>query len=219
MTATTGKMGIMAAGFNYSAVAEDEFNDWYDTEHIPERLRVKGFINAERWIGADDPKIAFATYDLDSVDVLQSAPYLAFTGVNQSPWTKRVEHGMQKLGRFVGEQILPGHQAAPPNAGGLLFFAMNVEPAAEDEFNDWYNTEHVPLLAAVPGCLCARRFKGDGIATQKYFAIYHLTEPEVAKGKAWKAAVATPWTAKILKRTSAHLHALLRRYVRRTPAA
>ena len=155
----TKAMGVMAAGFNYSAAAEDEFNDWYDTEHIP-------------------------------------------------------EHQMQKLGRFVGEQLVPGRQAAPPNAGGLLFFAMNVEAAAEAEFNQWYDTEHLPALAAVPGCLCARRFKTEGSATQKYFAIYHLTSPDIATGKPWKAAVATPWTGKILKHTSAHLSARLRRYVR-----
>ncbi len=210
----TKAMGVMAAGFNYSAAAEDEFNDWYDTEHIPERLRVPGFINAERWIGADNPQIAFAIYDLDTIDVLHSAPYLAFSGVNYSPWTKRVEYQMQKLGRFVGEQLVPGRQAAPPNAGGLLFFAMNVEAAAEAEFNQWYDTEHLPALAAVPGCLCARRFKAEGSATQKYFAIYHLTSPDIATGKPWKAAVATPWTGKILKHTSAHLSARLRRYVR-----
>lgn len=210
----TTPMGIMAAGFNFSAAAEDEFNDWYDTEHIPERLRVQGFINAERWIGVDNPKIAFATYDLDSIGVLHSAPYLAFSGANQSPWTKRIEHQMQKLGRFVGEQLVPGRVAAPSDAGGLLFFAMNVEPAAEAEFNQWYDTEHLPALAAVPGCLCARRFRAESDATQKYFAIYHLVSPDVATSKAWKAAVATPWTGKILKHTSAHLSARLRRYVR-----
>ena len=70
------------------------------------------------------------------------------------------------------------------------------------------------LLAAVPGCLCARRFKSETDATQKYFAIYHLTAPDICKGKAWKDAVATPWTKKILKHTNTHLHALLRRYVR-----
>ena len=39
-------LGLLGGGFDYSAVALDEFNDWYDTEHIPERLRIKGFINA-----------------------------------------------------------------------------------------------------------------------------------------------------------------------------
>ena len=32
--------GILIAAMNFSDVAADEFHDWYDTEHIPERLRV-----------------------------------------------------------------------------------------------------------------------------------------------------------------------------------
>ncbi len=210
----TRPMAIMCAGFNFSNVAEDEFNDWYDTEHIPERLGVKGFINAERWIGADDPKIAFATYDLENIDVLQSAPYLAFTGANQSPWTRRIEGKMQKIGRFVAEQIVPGNLCAPQNAGGLLFVGMNVDPQVEDEFNDWYNREHLPRLLTVPGCLCARRFRADS-GSHKYIAIYHLESAAICASKTWKAAVATPWTARIIPRTSVHLRVPLRRYTRR----
>ena len=56
--------GLLFASFDFSAAHEDEFHDWYDLEHIPERLRVPGFINAERWIGDENPKIAVATYDL-----------------------------------------------------------------------------------------------------------------------------------------------------------
>ena len=36
--------GILIAAMEFSNVAEDEFNDWYDTEHIPERQRVPGFL-------------------------------------------------------------------------------------------------------------------------------------------------------------------------------
>ena len=63
------RMGLLVAGFNYAGVNEDEFNDWYDTEHVPERERTPGFINCERWIGADDPKVSIATYDLESLNV------------------------------------------------------------------------------------------------------------------------------------------------------
>ncbi|MEO7726059.1 MAG: hypothetical protein ABIS45_02295, partial [Burkholderiales bacterium] len=65
-------MGLLVAGMNYTPVGTDEFNAWYDTEHVPERLRVKGFINAQRWLGADDPMISIATYDLESPAVLKS---------------------------------------------------------------------------------------------------------------------------------------------------
>ena len=33
--------GVLIAAMDFSNVAEDEFNDWYDTEHIPERQRAR----------------------------------------------------------------------------------------------------------------------------------------------------------------------------------
>jgi len=64
--------GILVPVVDFSGFAEDEFNDWYDLEHIPERQRVPGFLACQRWIGADNPKISVATYELNSVDVLKS---------------------------------------------------------------------------------------------------------------------------------------------------
>src|SRR5438128_1232862 len=77
------------AAMDFSAAPIDEFHDWYDLEHIPERLAIPGFLNAERWIGIDNPKISLATYDLAEVGVLHSPPYKAVGGDNASPWTKR----------------------------------------------------------------------------------------------------------------------------------
>lgn len=154
--------GILIAAMNFRDVAEDEFHDWYDLEHVPERLRVPGFLNAERWISADDPQVSVATYDLDDVGVLNSAPYLAVAHDRSSPWTKRVMGKCERLLRFEGEQIVPGDRVAPEGAAGLLLVAMNVAAEHEADFNDWYNAEHVPALAAVPGTLCARRYRGSG---------------------------------------------------------
>ena len=50
------RKGLLFASFDFSTAHTDEFHDWYDLEHIPERLRVPGFINAERWIGDENPK-------------------------------------------------------------------------------------------------------------------------------------------------------------------
>ena len=59
-------------------------------------------MNATRWIGADDSSIAVATYDLESLSVLQSPPYLAVGGANGSPWTKRVTNKATRIMRFTG---------------------------------------------------------------------------------------------------------------------
>jgi hypothetical protein len=203
--------GLLVAGFNYANAAVDEFNEWYDNEHVPERKATPGFINAERWLGADDPKISVATYDLETLDVLQSPGYRKIGGANLSPWSKRVTAQCQRICRFEAEQIFPGRLAAPPEARGLMIFAMNVLPHAEADFNAWYDEEHVPRLAAVRGCLTARRFRMSG-GTHQYIAMYHLESPEVCSSRAWREAADTPWTLKIRPLTSDRLRLVLRRY-------
>ena len=64
----------------------------------------------------------------------------------------------------------------------MLLFAMNPLPEAEEDFNAWYDQEHVPALAAVPGCLTARRFRIHNAVSEgnhRYLALYHLTAPDV----------------------------------------
>ena len=56
---------------------------------------------------------------------------------------------------------------------------MNVGPAVEADFNDWYNAEHLPQLGAVPGVLTARRFRAtDPASERRYLALYHLKDAE-----------------------------------------
>lgn len=205
--------GILIAAMNIANAAEDEFHDWYDTEHLPERQRVPGFLLCQRWIGAQDPKISVATYDLDTSGVLQSPAYRAITGDNLSPWSKRVTSRVERLMRFEGDQVLPGDALPPTDAGGLLLNAINVEPAAEAEFNEWYNTEHIPALAAVPGALSARRFRATS-ANRRYVALYHLASPEVQATPAWTRAADTEWTRKLRPHFRDHLRLVCKAYVR-----
>jgi hypothetical protein len=205
--------GILLVAFDYTRAQADEFNDWYDLEHIPERQRVPGFGACERWVSVANPKHVVASYELDSLDVLQGAAYKAIAYENLSVWSKRIGKIAQRLLRHDGTQILPGDGTAPAGVGGLLVNAMNVDPAHEDEFNEWYDHEHIPALAKVPGVLCARRFK-DVKGTHRYLALYHLEAANVPEGAAWKSAANSPWTDRLRPHFKDHLRILSRRYVR-----
>lgn len=206
--------GLLIAAFDFSNVSEDEFNAWYDTEHIPERRRVPGFLSCERWIGAEDPKLSVATYDLSSLAVLKSPEYLKIAYQNLSPWSKRVTGRSTRILRFEGDQILPGEAAAPENAGGLLLVAFDVAREAEREFNAWYDERHVPALSRVPGVLSARRFRA-GDSTHNYVALYHLEAPEVQASSEWqRAAAATPSPEAIRPQMRARLRLVCRQYRR-----
>ena len=205
--------GTLIAAMNMAQVAPDEFNDWYDTEHLPERQRVPGFLVCERWIGAPDGKVSVATYDLERLGVLKSPGYLAIGGENLSPWSRRVTSRVERLMRFEGEQILPGDQLPPGGAGGLLLNAMNIAPELEAEFNEWYDKEHIPALGAVPGVLCARRFRGTS-GNRRYVALYHLADPDVVESADWKQARQSEWTSRLQPHFRDHLRLVCRRYVR-----
>ncbi len=205
--------GLLIAAFDFTGAAEDEFNDWYDLEHIPERESVPGFLTCRRWIGAGDPKQSVALYDLAGLAVLQSAAYRAIGGENLSPWSKRVTAKCRRLLRFEGEEILLGENAAP-DAEGLLLVGMTPAPEIETEFNAWYDTEHVPALARVPGVLSARRFRAAA-GNPEYVALYHLTAPEVPGGAEWKrASEASAMPDRIRPQITNRLRLLCRRYRR-----
>ncbi|MSP31101.1 MAG: hypothetical protein EXR09_11855 [Acetobacteraceae bacterium] len=205
--------GALIVALDFTACAEDEFHDWYDTEHLPERQRIDGFGVCERWISIANPKIGAATYDLDSADLLTSPAYQAIAGDNLSPWSKRLGKRYKRLQRSDGDQTNPGNALAPAGAGGLLINAMNVAPEHEADFNAWYDQEHLPALSKVPGTILARRFKSRA-GSHKFLALYHLTTPEVVTTDAWKEAVNTPWTARVRPTYQDHFRIVLRPYKR-----
>jgi hypothetical protein len=90
------------------------------------------------------------------------------------------------------EQINPGDRASADGAAALFVVAMDIAQSAENEFNDWYDTEHIPLLTAVPGVICARRFRTLRGAP-RYAAIYHLADPHAYASVHWCQADQTPW--------------------------
>jgi hypothetical protein len=206
--------GVLIAAMDFSNVDTGEFNDWYDTEHVPERRRVPGFLTLQRWIGAENPKQSVATYDLESLEVLRGQAYRAIGGDNLSPWSKRVTAKVERLLRYEGEQILPGEAVAPTNAGGLLLVGMTPGSDVETAFNAWYDNEHVPALAGVPGVLCARRFRTSA-GKVKYIALYHLTSPGVVDTSEWKdASGSTPMPQRVRDQISDRLRLVCRNYVR-----
>jgi hypothetical protein len=69
------------------------------------------------------------------------------------------------------------------------------------------------MLAAVPGVLCARRFRATS-ANRRYVALYHLVSPDVQATPAWKSAADTEWTRKLRPHFRDHLRLVCKRYTR-----
>ncbi|HYD57260.1 MAG TPA: hypothetical protein VEB41_10180 [Burkholderiales bacterium] len=110
---------------------EEEFNAWYDEEHLAERLSIPGFRSAKRWI-ADVPRGQgryLGTYELDSPDVLTTEKYL-FHFNNQTPWSRRCLGKAVVFRRWACEQLAPGDAALDPAAKTLLVGLGERRPAS-----------------------------------------------------------------------------------------
>jgi hypothetical protein len=102
---------------------DEEFNAWYDEEHLPERLSIPGFRSARRWISG---RTYLATYELDSARVLTSRAYLKLFK-NPTPWSKRCLGKCVVFRRWACEQVGAADPHPRARAVRLSFEELNVK--------------------------------------------------------------------------------------------
>jgi hypothetical protein len=103
----------------------------------------------------------------------------------------------------------------------LFIVSMDVTKEKEALFNEVYDTEHVPLLLAVPGVRAVSRWKTepaafnlagerkvlDGGGQARYTALYEIDSPEVLLSKEWAAAAEKGrWPSEVRPHTSNRSH-------------
>lgn len=110
---------------------EEEFNAWYDTEHIAERLAVPGFETALRYVCTDGAPRYLAMYDLANADILNSSAYRKVGYDNASPWTKRVTSRVRSY-RSFGTQVYPGTTLTARTARVMVLRFRALPATAQD---------------------------------------------------------------------------------------
>ncbi len=147
---------------------EEEFNAWYDSEHMPERLSIPGFRSAQRWVADCKPGEGkyLATYELESPAVLSSLSYLSFFE-KPTPWSQRCLGKAVVFRRWAYEQLEPGD--ADPHAA-----AQAIAVAFENE---------ITFRGAI---LQARRFMAPS-GEPRHIVLYELADPAIALPASYRA--------------------------------
>jgi hypothetical protein len=177
----TDREGLLFVMMGIAPEHEEEFNRWYNEEHLPERRNCEGFLNARRYTAVEGTPKYLATYDLTSVGVLESPPYRALTA-EASPWTRRIGSLLDAHTRNVYEEQTPDSVTkdfAQPekvaDSTALLAVLADVEPEHEKDLIGWYDEEHLSERMACPGFLRARRFVAVN-GEPRFLALYDLTD-------------------------------------------
>jgi hypothetical protein len=72
----------------------------------------------------------------------------------------------------------------------------DVPDAALEDFNAWYETEHMPGLARVPGTIRASRYVRT-LGTPRFVACYDLVTPAAMERDEWLAVRHTDWSSRV----------------------
>ena len=77
--------------------------------------------------------------------------------------------------------------------GTIMVVMMEVDPEHEEEFNRWYDEEHLPERLEIPGYVSARRFKlEEGNGVLKYLCIWELEDGSPLQSEEYQAQQRRP---------------------------
>lgn len=205
---------------------EPDWNHWYDTTHIPNRLSKPGFISVRRFLALWGEYKYLTLYELDNLEALESEAYVKLREWEASLPPESFEAITLKLPDFtrgVYEQIYPEQEEYEmPNTEILFTIGHDVPPNREEEFNAWYNTEHIPaMINRVPGFVTARRFRNVGSLlpsgsgktspSPKYVTLYDLSDEKVLESEVFKRETNSPWSSWVRSWYSRRFRILARR--------
>ena len=141
---------------------EDDFNGWYNEEHLAERLAIPGVLSAARY-ESDSPGAPkhLAMYELENIGVMTSDAYLSVRG-NATEWTKRASP--EVIGttyiRNTYEQIFPSDVADDVAQSGDGACAAN-------RTHDGAAGAGCGVERVVQQRLCAELHEGAGLHTRQ----------------------------------------------------
>jgi hypothetical protein len=79
----------VAIWFDTTPDVRAELEDWHTHEHMPERLRIPGFLRGTRWIAQSGEPAYFVLYEAARLAVLAGGPYLERLN-DPTPWSRRM---------------------------------------------------------------------------------------------------------------------------------
>jgi hypothetical protein len=194
--------GLISVRLDVAPEHDAEFNDWYTLEHVPQLTALPGFARTRRYF-CDTADIRYlAWYETADKDV-EAAKDFQHIVANPTPWSQRMRKLYGDQRERMNFQLMCEVGSAPsPDAQWMYIVHTDIPDYIVDEYNAWYDQEHLPRCVGIPGVLRARRFASTGILGggsngPRYLTAYELTGPDVWDSPAALQARKTPWTEKM----------------------
>jgi hypothetical protein len=136
---------------------ERDLNEWYNREHIDERVNLPGFHRGRRYVAVRGSPKYLATYECDTVDDLATPRYLRLLA-NQTRWTQAV---MARFTRFTRLTVRVQVDLAHGAGGAVAAVRFTPSPRSRRALVAWLRRTALPKAIARPGLVGAMAAEND----------------------------------------------------------
>lgn len=141
----------IAMWWDIDGAPHGEFEDWHSHEHMPERLRVAGFLRGTRWVSDSGGPRYFVMYEVESLEAIISPAYIERLN-NPTPWSTKMFPCFRNMTRSACRV-----RGSFGLGAGDALVTIRFSPVAgkEDALVAWLTKSILPDLAAKPGMVGA----------------------------------------------------------------
>ena len=163
---------------------EEDFNEWYNREHLDERVDMPGFRRARRYVAVEATPKYFATYETERVEDLAAPAYLAVLA-DQTPWSKRIMAAFTAFERMTCRATIDRCHGV---GGAICLVRCFPKADSQEAFRAWLDQTALPAAVARPGLLGACLWEND---------LAVANAPARALGLDYLAAQSVEWAIQI----------------------
>lgn len=157
---------------------DEEFNRWYDEDHLPRSLACPGFLAGARYRSSDDKPLQYLSlYVVESEETMATPELAAIRGfAHLSPHVRYERRIFRPAPGTVVKSPAEMSDVAPHPAIGIT--RSNVEADHDEEFNRWYEDRHLPRAISCPGFRAGTRYVTSDGLERSYLALYVIDGEE-----------------------------------------
>ena len=139
--------GVLVVWNDLSPENEEEYNEWYFADHLPDRVGIPGFLTGRRYEVVGPGPRYFTWYLTTSVGVMSSPAYLQRMQ-NPTEWTRRCMPFFKNMSRSACRQTMDMGKGV-----GVASTSMELKPAVgrEEELRRQISSSLFPDLLRSPG--------------------------------------------------------------------
>jgi hypothetical protein len=196
-------LGAVAIWHDLLPAAKDDFYEWHNREHMPERVGIPGFRRGRRFVAISGAPEFFNLYEADSPETLSGQDYLNRLNA-PTAWTQRVIPSFRNVARSICRVAFTNGVGS---GGVMLTLRFAIDAAHRDSTIDALRRRLLPPLVYRKGVAGVHLCLADDAATASETA-ERKVRADTIPVPSWiiliEASGCPMWTPR--RRSRAHAH-------------